>query len=134
MIHVKDETRDDIEENVKIIVNSVADTVNTRITEQREKEAEARRQNIKTPVISEVTPSEAQEDDFEKLGKLQDLEGGIDEEDKEEFMAKLEIKQAKRAEETEKRERIASARRKKNEELRLKKEEMEREKGSEETT
>lgn len=59
MIHVKDETRDDIEENVKIIVNSVADTVNTRITEQREKEAEARRQNIKTPVISEVTPSEA---------------------------------------------------------------------------
>ena len=43
-------------------------------------------------------------------------------------MAKLEIKQAKRAEETEKRERIASARRKKNEELRLKKEEMERQK------
>ena len=54
--------------------------------------------------------------------------GGIDEDGKEDFMQRLEIKQTKRAEETEKRERVASAKRKKQEEQQRKKEEAERQK------
>ena len=66
MISVKDEMRDAIEGNVKVLVRPVADTINIRITERREREAEARRLNVRTPTVSDEPESEKEElDDFE---------------------------------------------------------------------
>jgi len=62
MITVKDGMRDDIETNVCNLVGTVADAMNKRIEEIKEAEERARRANIKTPVVTDLTESEEQDD------------------------------------------------------------------------
>lgn len=127
MITVKDIMRNDIEANVcNLVGTTVADAMNKRIEEAKEAEAEARRANIKTPIVTDITESEKQ-DDYQQLGNASDL-GGVGDDSREDFMQRLEVKQAKRAEDAEKRERAASAKRKKREEMQQKKEEADRQK------
>ena len=77
----------------------------------------ARQNKVDQIVIAELDANEEESlDEFEKLGEGSD-EGGISEENLEEFTHGLQEKQAKRAEEVEKRERLESAKRKKQEEL-----------------
>ena len=115
MITVKDDMRDCIESNVSTLVGTVADSINRQISLVKEEENKARKLNIKTPIVSSLTSlgGDTEElDEFEKLGDISDR-GGVNSEHREEFMQRLEIKQVKRAEEAEKRERIASAKKKK---------------------
>ena len=125
MITVKDDMRDLIEGNISTLVGTVADSINRQVSLRREEEQKVRKLNIKTPVVSSLTSLGHTEelDDFEKLGDVSDR-GGVDSDRREDFMQRLEIKQVKRAEEAEKRERIASAKKKKQEEIELKKAEV----------
>ena len=119
MLTIKDDLRDLIEGNVASLNGTVAEAINRQISLVREKESKARKLN--NPQVSSLTSLATEElNEFEKLGEVIDR-GGVDEEHREDFMQRLDFKQTKRAEENEKRERIASAKKKKQEELDKKK-------------
>ena len=121
MISIKEENRDFIEDKISKLNVKLADSINQRINKMREAKAFATMQKINEMAQAELSPSDSSEkDEFEKLDAGAKNKG-IPEEEKGEFMKRLEVKQSKRAEEAERKERIASAKRRKQEDIQRKK-------------